>query len=130
VALSAARDGGDQDSRCSLAHESRIESRIASRGDRTLSGCQASEYIAAARDNASAKLRCVSVTRAYNIIRQCNASFGKFFLVLLETFEHIVCLHWHTAALFYKFFAASYRDCSAFFWTVLRLNDIEMDARN
>jgi hypothetical protein len=114
----------------SLAYESHIESRIASRGSRTPGGCQASENIAAARGNASAKLRCVSVTHAYNIVRQGNASFGKLFLVLLETFEHVVSLHWHTAALFYKCFAASYRDCSAFFRIVLRLSNIEVDGRN
>ena len=113
-----------------LAQESRIESRIASRGNRSPGGCQASENIAAARGNTSAKLRCVSITHAYNIVRQYNASFGKFFLVLLETFEHVVCLHWHTAAQLYKFFAASYRGCSAFFRIVLRLSNIEVDGRN
>jgi hypothetical protein len=91
----------------SLAQESRIESRIASRGHRTPGGCQASENIAAARGNISATLRCVSITHACNSVRQRNASFGKFFLVLLKTFEHVVCAHWHTAALFFKFLAAS-----------------------
>src|SRR5262249_46554365 len=94
-------------SRFSLAQESRIESRIASRGNQTLGGCQASENIALARDDGLAMLRCVSITPAHNIVRQCNASCGKFFLALLEALEHVVCPHWHTAALFYKFFAAS-----------------------
>ena len=109
----------------SLAHVSRIESRIASRGNRTLSGCEASENIAAARDHACAKLRCVSITHAYNIVRQCNASFWKFSLVLLETFEHVVCAHWHIGAQVYEFFAAWCRRCSAFCFS-----NIDMGGRN
>jgi hypothetical protein len=62
---------------------------------------------------------------------QRSASFGKFGLAVLETCEHVVSEHWYAVALVCKFFAASYRDfSSAFFWTVLRLSNIEMDARN
>jgi hypothetical protein len=46
----------------------------------------------------------------------------------LDTFEHVVGAHWHTAALFCKFFAASYRGCSVFIG--LRLSDIEVGNRN
>jgi hypothetical protein len=114
-----------------LARENRIESRIASRGNRTPGGCQAPENIAATRDNLLATLHCVSFTHAHNMVRQCSASFGQFCLVLLETFEHVVSVHWHTVALICKFFAASYRDCrSILFRTVFRLSNIEMDARN
>ncbi|MFZ1198045.1 MAG: hypothetical protein WBW11_19015 [Pseudolabrys sp.] len=49
-------------------------------------------------------------------------------MVLLDTFEHVVGAHWHTAALFCKFFAASYRGCSVFIG--LRLSDIEVGNRN
>ena len=112
-------------SRFSLAQESRIESRIASGGNQTPGGCQASENIALTRDNALTMLRCVSVTPAHNIVRQCSASCREFFLALLETFEHVVCSHWHSAALVYKLFAASSRDCS-----VLRMSNIEMGGRN
>src|SRR5262245_44721563 len=31
---------------------------------------------------------------------------GKVFLVLLQALEHVVCQHWHTATLFFEFFAA------------------------
>jgi hypothetical protein len=77
------------------------------------------------RDDGLAMLRRVSVTPAHNIVRQCSASRGEFVLALLETFEHVVCLHCHSAALFYKFFAASSRNGS-----VLRLSNIEMGGRN
>ena len=43
--------------RCSLAHISRIESRIASRGNQTPSLCQASENIALTRDDGLTILR-------------------------------------------------------------------------
>jgi hypothetical protein len=112
-------------SRCSLAQESRIESRIASRGNQTPSLCQASENIALTRDDGLAMLICVSVTAAHNNLRHCSASCGEFVLALLETFEHVVCQHWHCAALFYKFFAARSRNCS-----LLRLSNIEMGGRN
>jgi enolase len=75
----------------SLAQKSRIESRIASPGNRTLGGCQASENIALAGDEVLAKLRCIPITAAHNIVGPRNASWGKFFLVLLQTFEHVVC---------------------------------------
>jgi hypothetical protein len=112
-------------SRCSLAQKSRIECRIASRGNQTPGGCQASENIALTRDDRLAVLRRISVTSAPNIVRQCSASCGKFFLALLQTFEHVVCLHWHSTALFDEFSAASSRSC-----LVLRLSNIEMGGRN
>ena len=113
------------------ARENRIESRIASRGNRTPGGCQAPQNITATRDNLLATLYCVSFTAAHNMVRQCSASLGQFCLILLHTFEHVVSVHWHTVALICKFVAASYRDCrSTLFRTVLRLSNIEMDARN
>jgi hypothetical protein len=112
-------------SRFSLAQKSRIESRIASRGNHTLGGCQASEDIALTRDDGLTMLRRVSLTPAHNIVRQCNASCGKFFLVLFEALEHVVCEHWYPGALLFEFFTASSRDCS-----VLRLSNIDMGGRN
>jgi hypothetical protein len=50
------------------------------------------------------------------MVRQCMTSSRN--LSLLEAFEHVICSHWHTAALLLKFFATSYRS-SAF-----RLSDI------
>ena len=108
-----------------LPQEGGIESCIAARGNQTPGGCQASENIALARDDGLAMLRRVPFTSAHNIVRQCSASWGEFFLAFLETFEHVVCLHGHSAALIYEFFAASSRGCSA-----LRLSNIEMDGRN
>ncbi|MGC1958894.1 MAG: hypothetical protein WA683_14795, partial [Pseudolabrys sp.] len=48
----------------------------------------------------------------------------------MKALEHVVCLHWHTAALFFKFFATSQRDCSVSFWATLRLSHIEGGGRN
>ncbi|HZM23792.1 MAG TPA: hypothetical protein VFC02_18725, partial [Anaerolineales bacterium] len=109
----------------SLAQKSRIERRIASPGNRTLGGCQASENIALARDDVLAKLRCISITAAHNIVGPCNASSGKFFLVLLQALEHVVCEHWYSGALLFEFFTASSCGCS-----VLRLSNIDMGGRN
>jgi hypothetical protein len=53
--------------------------------------------------------------------------FGKFFLVLLETFEHVVCARGHTVALFCKFFAAGGGHCS--FRIVLRLSHIKVGGK-
>jgi hypothetical protein len=115
----------------SLARENRIESRIASRGNRTPGGCQAPENIAATRDDLLATLHCVSFTPAHNMVRQCSAAFGQFCLILLETLEHVVSVHWHTVALTCKLVATSYRDCgSILFRTVFRLSNVEMGARN
>ena len=105
----------------SLAQKSRIESRIASPGNRTLRGGEASENIALTRDDVLAKLRRISLTVAHNIVGPCNASWGKLFLALLQALEHVVCLHWHPAALFFKFLAARYRG-SGFSRIVLRLS--------
>jgi hypothetical protein len=98
--------------RFSLTQKRCIESRIASTGNRPLGGCQTSENIALARDDVLAKLRRISITAAHNIICPCNASSRKFFLVLLQAFEHVVCLNGHTAALSFKFLAARYRSSS------------------
>jgi len=86
--------------------ESGIERRIASPGDGTLGGCQASENIALTRDDVLATLRCISFTHAHNIVGPCNASCGKFFLVLLQALEHVVRLDGHAIALFFKFLTA------------------------
>ena len=96
----------------SLTQKSRIESRIASTGNRTLGSGQASENIALTRDDVLAKLRCIPITAAHNIVGPCNASCGKFFLVLLQALEHVVCLNRHTATLSFKFLAARYRSSS------------------
>jgi hypothetical protein len=69
-------------------------------------GSQASENIALTRGDGLAMLHCISITAAHNIVGLANASWGKFFLVLLQALEHIVCQHRHAAALFLKFFAA------------------------
>jgi hypothetical protein len=108
----------------SSARENRIEGRFALRGNHTLGGPQASENIASARGDGLAILHCISVTAAHNIVGVCNASWGKFFLVLLQALEHIVCLHWHADAVFLKFFAAT--SCPAFF----RLSNIKLGGRN
>src|SRR5215510_9502664 len=89
-----------------LAQKNRIESRIASPRNRTPGCCQASENIALARDDVLAKLRCVSITASHNIVGPCYASSGKFFLILFQALEHVVCLNWHTGALPLKFLAA------------------------
>jgi hypothetical protein len=108
----------------SSARENRIEGRFALRGNHTLGGPQASENIASARGDGLAILHCISVTAAHNIVGVRNASWGKFFLVLLQALEHIVCLHWHADAVFLKFFAAT--SCPAFF----RLSNIKLGGRN
>ena len=94
-------------SRISLAHENRIESRTALRGNYTLGGSQAFENIALTRYDGLAMLQCVSLTTAHNIVCQCNASWGNFALALLEALADFVLEHWHTAALFLKLFTAS-----------------------
>ncbi len=108
----------------SPARKSRIESRMALRGNHTLGGSQASENIASARGDRLAMLHCISITATHNIVGVCNTSWGKFFLVLLQALEHIVCLHWHADAVFLKFFAAT--SCPAFF----RLSNIKLGGRN
>jgi hypothetical protein len=109
----------------SLAHESRIESRIALRGNYTLGGSQASENIALTRCGGLAMLQCVCLTTAHNIVCQCNASCGNFSLALLKALAQIVREHWHTAALFLKLFAASHCNSSC-----LRLSNIQVHGRN
>jgi hypothetical protein len=108
-----------------LAHESRIESRIALRGNYTLGGSQASENIALTRCGGLAMLQCVCLTTAHNIVCQCNASCGNFSLALLKALAQIVREHWHTAALFLKLFAASHCNGSC-----LRLSNIQVHGRN
>src|SRR5262245_56549503 len=93
--------------RCSLAPKRRIESRLALWGNHTRGGSQASENIAFTRHDGLAMLHCVSITAAHNIVGPCNASWRKFFLVLLQALEHVVCHYRHTAAVFLKFFAAT-----------------------
>jgi|SRR6478752_305134 hypothetical protein len=97
---------------------------MALRRNHTLGGSQASENIALTGRDCLAMLHCISITAAHNIVGLFNASWRKFFLVLLQALEHIVCLHWHAAALFLKFFAATCR--SAFF----RLSNIKLGGRN
>jgi hypothetical protein len=80
--LHQSRQSLSHNSRFSLAQKSCIESRIASPGNRTLGGGQASENIALTRDDVLAKLHCISITAAHNVVGPCNASRGKFFLVL------------------------------------------------
>ena len=111
-------------SRISLAQENRIESRTALRGNYTLGGSQASENIALTRYDGLAMLQCVSITTAHNIVRQCNASWGKFSMALLDALAHVVLEYWHTAALFLKFFTAS--QCNS---SCLRLSNIEVHGR-
>jgi len=108
----------------SLAEVSRIESRVALRRHRPLGSCQTSKNVSLTRDDALAKLRCVSIAPAHNVVRQCSTSSGKF--CFLEACEHVVCLHWHTAALFLKFFAAGCCDCSSAFC----LSNIVVNGRN
>jgi hypothetical protein len=108
-----------------LAHVSRIESRIALRGNYTLGGSQASENIALTRCGGLAMLQCVCLTTAHNIVRQSNASCGNFSLALSEALAQIVREHWHTAALFLKLFAASHCNSSC-----LRLSNIQVHGRN
>jgi hypothetical protein len=95
-----------------LAEISRVEGGIALPGNSPLGGCQTSKNVALARKDPFAKLRCVSITHAHNVMRQCGTSCGN--LSLFKALKHVVCGHWHAAALLLKFFAASYRNCSAF----------------
>jgi hypothetical protein len=108
----------------SSACENRVEGRFALGGNHTLGGSQASENIASARGDRLAMLHCISITATHNIVGVCNASWGKFFLVLLQALEHIVCLHRHADAVFLKFLAAT--SCPAFF----RLSNIKLSGRN
>lgn len=109
----------EQNRQLVLAHVSRIESRIALRGNYTLGGSQASENIALTRSGGLAMLQCVCLTTAHNIVRQSNASCGNFSLALLEALAQIVREHWHTAALFLKLFTAGQCNSS-------RLSNIEV----
>ena len=88
-----------------LAHESRIESRIAWRRNYTPGGRETSKNVALTCDYGLAKLNCVSFTTAHNILRHCMTSCRN--PSLCEALEHVVCLRWHTDALTLKFFAAS-----------------------
>ena len=118
--LSASRASQfEQNRQLVLAHVSRIESRIALRGNYTLGGSQASENIALTRSGGLAMLQCVCLTTAHNIVRQSNASCGNFSLALLEALAQIVREHWHTAALFLKLFTAGQCNSS-------RLSNIEV----
>jgi hypothetical protein len=54
--------------------------------------------MALTRNDAFATMHCVSLTHAHNMVRQCCTSCGN--LSRLKAFEHVVCLHRHTAALF------------------------------
>ena len=72
-------------------------------------GRQASENIALTRDDVLAELRSISVTSAHNVVGPNNASWRKVFMVLSQTFEHVVCLHRHTGALPLQFFTARRR---------------------
>ncbi|MFZ0259034.1 MAG: hypothetical protein WAL36_03535 [Pseudolabrys sp.] len=118
--LSASRASQfEQNRQLVLAHVSRIESRIALRGNYTLGGSHASENIALTRSGGLAMLQCVCLTTAHNIVRQSNASCGNFSLALLEALAQIVREHWHTAALFLKLFTAGQCNSS-------RLSNIEV----
>ena len=75
--------------RGSLAQESRIESRIAVRGNYTPGGCETSKNVALTCDYGLAKLNCVSFTTAHNILRHCMTSCGN--PSLCEAREHVVC---------------------------------------
>ena len=57
---------------------------MALRGNHTLGGSQASENIALTRGDGLAMLHCISITAAHDIVGLSNASWGKFFLVLLQ----------------------------------------------
>jgi hypothetical protein len=75
--------------------------------------------------------RCTASLSQLRTIWFANAAhpLDSFCLILLDTFEHVVSVHWHTVALVCKFFATSYRDCSSvFFRSVLRLSNTEMDS--
>jgi len=95
----------------SLAEISRVESGIALRGNSPLGGCQTSKNVALAREHPFAKLHCVSFAHTDNVVRQCMTSWGD--PGLLKALKHVVCSHWHAAALLLKFFAAG-RARSAF----------------
>src|SRR5215468_8284932 len=90
----------------SLPEEKRVESRVASPGNQTPSGCQTSKNVALTRDDSLAMLRCVSVAATHNIVRQGDASSVKLILVLLEALKHIVRLHRCAGALLFKLLAA------------------------
>jgi hypothetical protein len=61
------------------------------------------------RDDVLAELRGISVTSAHNVVGPGSASWRKVLMVLSQTFEHVVCLHWHTGALPLQFFTARRR---------------------
>ena len=90
VGLSAKGQKADIPLMDSLAQESRIESSIASPGNRTFSGCQAFKNVTLTRYDVLAKLCCISITHAHDIIGPRNASWRKSFVVLFQTFEHVV----------------------------------------
>jgi hypothetical protein len=89
--LHQSRQSLSHNSRFSLPQESCIESRIALRGNDTIGGSQASKDIALTRRDGLAILHCVSFTTAHNIVRECNASCGKFSLALFKALVQIVC---------------------------------------
>src|SRR5262245_58001054 len=74
----------------SLAQKGRIERSIASPGHRTFSGCQAFKNDTVTRYDVLAKLCCISITHAHDIIGPRRASWRKSFVVLFQTFEHVV----------------------------------------
>jgi hypothetical protein len=76
--------------RTSLAHKSRIESRMALRGNHTLRSSQACENIALARRDGLAMLQCISLTTAHNIVRQSNTSWGNLSFALFSALSQIV----------------------------------------
>jgi hypothetical protein len=106
----------------SLSQEGRTEGRIASPGNRAPGRRQTSKNVPATRDDALAKLRCVSITATHNMVSQCSASSGN--VARLKALEHVVCLHFHSAAMFFKFFATRY-PTSAF-----RLSNIVVNGRD
>ena len=92
------------------AQESRIDSRIALRGDRILGRGQTSgNNIATPRDDILAKTQSVLLTRAHKIICQRSASFGIGFYRRLGTGEqaHAASGHGFTAAVFYNLVTTS-----------------------
>jgi hypothetical protein len=93
------------------AQESRIDSRIALRGNRILGGGQTSgNNIATPRDDTLAKTQSILLARAHNIICQRSASFGMGFYRQLGTGEqaHAASGHRFTAAVFYNLITTSH----------------------
>jgi hypothetical protein len=87
------------------AQESRIDSRIALRGNRILGGGQTSgNNIATPRDDTLAKTQSILLARAHNIICQRSASFGMGFYRQLGTGEqaHAASGHRFTAGVLHR----------------------------